>query len=211
MPDELSAVIEQVLRPAEHAMDETGEKILAAALAEFLQIGIRPARLEELARRAGVPRATVHRRFIDKDHLVTAVLFRGAYEGLEQARALIAAEQTVPDKVAAGFVFALEYARNGTLSPLLRNDPLQVLPVFTTRGEPLIALLREFFLQVLRETPGDAPPLPGADALARLVVSYCLSPDTSLGLHDPSWAADFARERLAPLLTGPSRLPERTA
>jgi AcrR family transcriptional regulator len=204
-----SAVIERVFRPVEEAPDETGERILAAALAEFLQIGIRRARLEEIARRAGVARATVHRRFTSKDQLVAAVLAREARDGLERARTVVDPEPTVPDKIAAGFVFALDYSRHGTLSPLLHNDPLPLFPALTTHGEPLIALIRTFLIRLLHGASkvDDAVHMPGADALARLIVSYCLAPDMTLGLHDPAAAADFARDHLAPLITGTHRRP----
>ncbi len=73
--------------------DLSTEAILDAALVEFDRHGIRRVALDDVARRAGVSRTTIYRRFANKDDLVAAVmdrenvrLFSGIAEELKDAR-----------------------------------------------------------------------------------------------------------------------------
>jgi AcrR family transcriptional regulator len=56
--------------------DAATEAILDAALAEFDRHGIRKVALDDVARRAGVSRTTIYRRFANRDDLVAAVMER---------------------------------------------------------------------------------------------------------------------------------------
>ncbi|WP_059015689.1 TetR/AcrR family transcriptional regulator [Mycobacterium sp. M26] len=56
--------------------DPSTEAILDAALVEFDRHGIRRVALDDVARRAGVSRTTIYRRFANKDDLVAAVMDR---------------------------------------------------------------------------------------------------------------------------------------
>lgn len=73
--------------------DASSEAILDAALVEFDRHGIRKVALDDVARRAGVSRTTIYRKFANKDDLVSAVidrenarLFAGIAEELKSAR-----------------------------------------------------------------------------------------------------------------------------
>lgn len=52
------------------------EAILDAAIVEFDRHGIRKVALDDVARRAGVSRTTIYRKFANKDDLVSAVIDR---------------------------------------------------------------------------------------------------------------------------------------
>ncbi len=56
--------------------DTTTEAILDAAVVEFEQHGFRRVALDDVARRAGVSRTTIYRRFSNKDELIAAVIER---------------------------------------------------------------------------------------------------------------------------------------
>ena len=56
--------------------DAGTEAILDAALVEFDRHGIRKVALDDVARRAGVSRTTIYRRFANRDDLVAAVMDR---------------------------------------------------------------------------------------------------------------------------------------
>lgn len=56
--------------------DAAAEAILDAALVEFDRHGIRRVALDDVARRAGVSRTTIYRRFANRDDLVGAVMDR---------------------------------------------------------------------------------------------------------------------------------------
>jgi AcrR family transcriptional regulator len=56
--------------------DSATEAILDAAVAEFERHGFRRVALDDVARRAGVSRTTIYRRFANRDELVAAVVER---------------------------------------------------------------------------------------------------------------------------------------
>ena len=56
--------------------DTAARSILDAALVEFDRHGIRKVTLDDVARRAGVSRTTIYRRFANRDELVAAVMDR---------------------------------------------------------------------------------------------------------------------------------------
>lgn len=62
--------------PAPSAVDRATQSILDAALIEFDRHGIRKVALDDVARRAGVSRTTIYRRFANRDELVAAVMDR---------------------------------------------------------------------------------------------------------------------------------------
>ncbi len=57
-------------------MSDASDAILDAALIEFDRHGIRKVALDDVARRAGVSRTTIYRRFSNRDELVSAVMDR---------------------------------------------------------------------------------------------------------------------------------------
>ena len=58
------------------AVDPSTEAILDAPVVEFERHGLRRVALEDVARRAGVSRTTIYRRFAGKDELIAAVVAR---------------------------------------------------------------------------------------------------------------------------------------
>lgn len=62
--------------PADSAVDPATQAILDAAVVEFQRHGFRRVALDDVARRAGVSRTTIYRRFANRDELVSAVIDR---------------------------------------------------------------------------------------------------------------------------------------
>ena len=62
--------------PADSSADPATNAILDAAVIEFQQHGFRRVALDDVARRAGVSRTTIYRRFAGRDELVAAVIDR---------------------------------------------------------------------------------------------------------------------------------------
>jgi AcrR family transcriptional regulator len=62
--------------PATPGDDPATRAILDAAIVEFEQHGFRRVALDDVARRAGVSRTTIYRRFAGRDELVAAVIDR---------------------------------------------------------------------------------------------------------------------------------------
>src|SRR3954470_10029901 len=91
--------------------DAVSERVLDAALELAAASGIRNLTMDDVARRAGVGRMTVYRRFGDKASLVEALSTREGRRCLEQLDAAVDLEDPVADQIADGFVATLRIAR----------------------------------------------------------------------------------------------------
>jgi AcrR family transcriptional regulator len=76
--------------------DPATTAILDAALVEFERHGFRRVALDDVARRAGVSRMTIYRRFASRDELVSAVIDRENAALMDD----IAGELKVPGRAA---------------------------------------------------------------------------------------------------------------
>jgi AcrR family transcriptional regulator len=68
-----------------HAQVDAGERILAAAASCVVDFGVDRVTLAEIARRAGVSRPTVYRRWPDTQSIVAALLTRHVTEAMRDA------------------------------------------------------------------------------------------------------------------------------
>ena len=60
------------------------DRIASAALDQFAEYGIRRSTIDDVAKRAGVSRVTVFRRFTNKEHLVEFVIAREIRRGVHE-------------------------------------------------------------------------------------------------------------------------------
>jgi AcrR family transcriptional regulator len=196
-----SAILQKALDAAPPP-DGGGEAILDAALAQFEDFGIRRTTMEDAARRAGVARVTVYRRFPSKERLVEAVVIREAQRFFAELEAAVSRLDSVEDRIAEAFVHTLAAAREQRLlNRLLRTEPDAMLPLLTTDGGPVIAAGTVFLARQMRMAGSGVPPRElqtVAELVARLVLSYLLTP----GLETPREARRFAKRYIAPLMTG---------
>jgi AcrR family transcriptional regulator len=196
---------------AEEATDPTTERILEAALAQFEDFGIRRTTMDDVARRLGMSRVTIYRRFAQKDRLVEAVLMRELSGFLADLETAVAACEAPEERLAEGFAFALSALRgHGLLNRVLRTEPETLLPHLTREGGPVLAAGRDFLAEQIRRELG-AGTLPAAQAQAvaelvsRLVLSFLLTPDSAIPLDTPADMRAFARRNLAPIIAQPAR------
>ena len=197
----MSTLLELVL--ADPDTDEVGESIVDAALAEFLTYGLRRTNVDAVARRAGVSRATLYRRFKDKDALVQAVLVRECRRFFARIAAAVAGVSTVEERLVEGFVVGVRYARaDRLLNRLLASDPEALLPYLTTNGALVVAAARDFLVwQGGSEQPiNDRTPAGVAELFVRLAISFTLMPESAIPLSTDEEVRAFARAYLAPLM-----------
>lgn len=184
------------------AVDETVERILDGALAEFVDIGIRRATVGSVARRAGVAPATIYRRVGQRDALVDAVVAREVRRTLAEITTRLAPVDDPAERMVEGFVAALRLV---VAHPLIRRilelEPDSVAAAFTTGAGGLLALGRAYVADQLR-TAGDAS-VEDPDAVAELLVRFAhslvLTPSAELA--DDDRARAFARAVLVPIVT----------
>ncbi len=184
--------------------DAISDRILDAALSLSAASGVHNLTMDDVARRAGVGRMTVYRRFGDKARLVSALETREAQRCIAALDAAAPADAPIVDQVAEGFVTSLRLAReHPLLNRLARHEPESVLDAANAGG--LFVLARAFAAQRLRAAHSagvvgaidfDA----AAELLVRLCVSFVLIQDTVLPVDDEQRLREVARGLIAPVL-----------
>jgi AcrR family transcriptional regulator len=188
------------------SVDPTTERILDAAAEQFVLFGIRRSSVDDIARRAGLGRMTVYRRFARKEDLVEAAVMRDVRRGVAEIEASIARLDSLEDRALGGLVAMLRVVReHPLLTRLLETEPETVLPYLTVDAGPVLAFGRAHIVTQIETAIADgANPVMDTDALAellaRLVHSTVLSPAGGLPLTDDRDAREFARRCIAPLL-----------
>ncbi|MGW0806911.1 TetR/AcrR family transcriptional regulator [Nonomuraea sp. NPDC002799] len=175
-------------------MSDSLERILDAAYATMLEQGLRRMTMDDVARRAGLARVTVYRRFARKGDLVQAVILRELRRFLRAFEQALAPLPTRADQVAEGFAITLRLARgHPLLSRLLAAEPGTLLPQLTLEAGPYLAVARDY----LTDHVGDAE---AAEMFIRITLSFVLIPDSATPLGNDADARAYARRHLVPLL-----------
>lgn len=208
-------LLERALGHDGESTDGTTERILDAAAAQFVLFGLRRTSVEDVARRAGVSRMTVYRRFPQKDRLIEAAILRECRRFLAELEASTATLPTLEERMLESFVAALRFARaHPLLNRLLVSEPETLLPHLTTEAGPALGLIREFLVIQIRTAQGegivgDFDPEPLAEILGRLALSFVVTPESRLPLIDEPEGKALARRYLAPMVAAGagSRLP----
>ncbi|MFC9898299.1 TetR/AcrR family transcriptional regulator [Nocardia sp. NPDC127579] len=187
--------------------DELDEKILDAALQRILQVGIRRSSLDDIARRSGVNRVTIYRRFAGKENLIDAVLSREIQRILLEATAIAARARSAEEQIEETVVYILELTQTHPfVTQLLDVAPEETLSFYTVRGEELVSQGISYIVGVLEAaqkhgTVDPYDPRPIAELVARLAHSLMLTPKAGVDFSDPVAARTFVRAAIVPLMT----------
>lgn len=180
--------------------------MLDGAYEQFRRIGIRRSTMEDVAKRSGVSRITVYRRFATKDALVEQVVRREFRRYFDQFLIDIAHARTVADRVELGFVSALQaIRRNPLIGGLMAVEPEALMPSLAGDGETLAAVQRFVARQLRREQQaGNVSPETNvelvAELMARISASFLVTPGTVVDLDDDDQLRALARQFLVPML-----------
>ena len=186
--------------------DAAVERILDAALEQFQSVGLRRSSMEDVARRAGLSRVTIYRRFPQKDRLLEALLLRECRRLLGDMRALMLPLATQEQRIVEGFSFALRTMRgHPLLQRLMAIEPENLLPVMTLQAGPVVAIVSGFIAQQIRDAQrrGEVPaydPRPVAEILTRIAQSLILTPQGGVPLDSERQVRAFARDYIVPIV-----------
>ena len=200
----LARALDRRVEPPDDAMSE---RILDAALALAAASGIRNLTMDDVARRAGVGRMTVYRRFGEKAHLVDALAVREARRVLAELDRAAPPDAPIEEQVVEGFVTSLRLSReHPLLARLARFEAEGLLATISADGQALFAAGRAFAAARLRAAQaagvlGEVPVDEVAEVLVRLAASFVLIPETILPVDDDERLRELARAIVAPLLT----------
>lgn len=189
------------------AAGDAERRLVEAALRCFARWGIRKTSVDDIAREAGVSRATVYRVVPGgKDRLVQVVLCHEAGRLFHTMDAELSAAETLEDLLVTGIRGLLLVADgHDVLRTLIRDEPELVLPHFAFHQLDRIfdladTLARPHLSRFL--PPEDVRP--AAELLARVVLTYAFRPTPWVDPHDPDSVRRLVRTYLVPALTSPS-------
>lgn len=192
------------------APDSTTERIIDAAVTEIAAFGVTKLTIGGLARRAGVNRATVYRRFGDLDGVVEAMTMR---EGRRITTAVFQAIAGVSDpaqQLVEGFVTSIRLAReHPVISRTARLEPGELIAAGLADDSALLRLGSNLVAAVITEAKehGYAAHLdPGetGQTLAMLFAACVLLPSNQgVDLRTDESTRAYAQRTLAPMIFGP--------
>jgi AcrR family transcriptional regulator len=187
--------------------DALSERILDAALDLAAASGIKNLTMDDVAKKAGVGRMTVYRRFGEKQNLVDTLGVREVRRCIAALDAAASPDEPFADQVAAGFVTSLRLIReHPLLARLARVDPEALLSALRDDDGLLMTLTREY-----AAARGRAAQQAGlldkrvdvataSELIVRLMFSFVLIEDTVLDLADERKARALAKRMVAPML-----------
>lgn len=187
--------------------DEYAERVLAAAEQQYSEFGLRRTSMDRIAEAAGVSRITLYRRFANREALISAVVVRAFRQFIAEFDAEVSTIADPEARFVRGVVVAADQlSRDALLRRLVLTDPIEVLPLLTTEGAPLLMLSRAYVMGQLERARDDGMPIAGdlellAELLVRLAHSLLLSAGSAFS-GDEARLADFARRSILPLLYG---------
>jgi TetR/AcrR family transcriptional repressor of uid operon len=188
-------------------MDEARTRVLDAAYEQFCRMGIQRSTMEDVARRAGVSRITVYRRFTTKDALVEQVVRREFRRYFDQFLIDIEHAETAADRVVLGFTSSLRaIRRNPLIGGLIATEPDLLGPTMISDGGRTLAIVRQFVAgQLCREqhagnVSSDLDTDFVAEMMVRVSASFLVIPSDLVDLDDDEQLAAVARRFLVPML-----------
>jgi AcrR family transcriptional regulator len=186
------------------AADPSTEAILDAAVVEFERHGLRRVALEDVARRAGVSRTTIYRRFAGKDELIAAVVERENVSLFADIAAEL--KQAGPQSnyyVEAFTLSILRFRRHRVLNRMMTDEPALVLELadrhYDAAIERMADALRAIFPAGFAERIGEPTVNELADTILRYAAMALLLPGAR-PLHTADDIRAFATQHFLPSL-----------
>lgn len=197
-------ILTQLTAGVDEQLDPYAERILDAARDQLSRYGLRRTSLGDIADSAGVGRATLYRRFPNRETLLAAIIAREAHRLIARVDEHVAAYDAPQDRVVQGFLaFIHELRDHDLLQQLSVSDPDQLLPLLTNPAA--LTLGRQYITAQCTRAQADGAELTAkpehiAELLARFAHSLILTPDSLLPLDNDKQLAQFATATLAPLV-----------
>jgi TetR/AcrR family transcriptional repressor of uid operon len=184
--------------------DDAERHLVEAALRCIARWGVRKTSLDDIAREAGVSRATAYRVFPGgKERLVEVVVRHEAGRAFHAVEDELRATDTLGELMATGITAVLRLAADHpVLGAVVEHEPELVLPHFAFHQlDRVLAVAEDLCRPHLgRFLPADEV-APAADLLARVVLTYAFRPTTWVDVDDPASVRRLVDTYLLPSVT----------
>jgi AcrR family transcriptional regulator len=179
--------------------DEPRDRVLAAVVRCAGRVGLGRITVEEVAREAGVARASVYRWFPGgRDQLIDEGVTWEVGRFLTRIRDAVDDATDVATRLERGLVFAHRAIEDHeVLQHLLRTEPSGVLPQLRAVAPLVIAVIRGELEPLLEGEPlrAGVDPAEAAEVIARLFLSFTVN-QGSWDLTDPAQVHELVRGHL---------------
>lgn len=154
----------------------TRDRVVAATLVCIERQGLAKTSLEDVAREAGVSRATVYRVFPGgRDEVVSTTVAAEVERFFTRVGEAVAAEPDLAAKLRTGLVFGHRaITEHRLLQQVLSTEPEALLEELSATNDVVLDAIRGYLAGLLTEEPlrPGVAPAEAADHLARLYLSY---------------------------------------
>jgi AcrR family transcriptional regulator len=179
-------------------------QLVDAALTCLGRYGLRKTSLDDIAREAGVSRATVYRLFPGGKHrVVDTVLCHVVGRFCHDLESELAAARSLEELVTVAVGTLLrEAADNPVLASLIAHEPELVLPHFAFHQLDRVLDLADAVARphLARFLPADEV-RPAAELVTRVVLTLAFRPAPWVDPHDPASVRRLVRTYVVPALT----------
>lgn len=191
--------------------DEITTRILRAALEQAELLGMRRSTMEDVAKRSGVGRATLYRRFPTKAALNDAIVLSEVHRFLEGSAQARAQGTTFEDRMVYDTVFTVTFIReHALLKKLLRTEPEAILPSLTVDAGAIIDFATDYTVALFRHELYGTKAITAAqerhlrtaaELQTRLTLSFIVTPHTGIKLASLDDTRAYVRRYLMPMVT----------
>jgi AcrR family transcriptional regulator len=158
--------------PGRDSVPDSVTAILDAALVEFERHGLRRVALDDVARRAGVSRTTIYRRFANRDELAAVIERENVALFSDIANELKSAGPQSNYYVEAFTLSILRFRRHHVLNQMIADEPALVMEMlhahYGAAIERMAAALKVIFPAGFAERIGE----PAVNDLADTILRY---------------------------------------
>jgi len=200
-----SGISARVLR-TDATPEQQERAIIEAATYEFADVGIRRANMDLVARRAGISRSTLYRRFPNKEALLAAVL-RNTSTDIGQHILTRVAGCTPSEAIVEAFTVAVRQVEsNPLLRRILISDTDMVGTIFGFIGPDMELVLDTVSASVAKTLRSAGALMPEKDLLiasellVRLSTSLLQGSSRAIDLSSDAAIAEFGDKFLAKLV-----------
>ena len=189
--------------PATASAEALEDRLVAAMLECIGRWGVAKTTADDIARAAGVSRATLYRAFPGgKDVAFEALLRHELTRFFDLVEGRFRDADTLEDLLVVGAVEAAQFLLgHEALGYVLRHEPTRVIPGYG-RLQGGLAIATSFLAPHLaRFVPDDRLAREGAELVVRLLLSYAADPSPAVDLTDPVSVRRFVRTFITPALT----------
>jgi len=188
-------------------IDAQQTRIIQAALTEFIENGIQKTRMEDVAKRANIGRATLFRAFSSKNELVKSVVHFECMKAIKKIEQDVQRLNTLREQAMEGFIqVVLIFSKHPLFKKLSETEPDVLLPLLTLNGGQLFLSAKKRVSQYVSmvQKEGSLTQQVDADDIAelclRLAQSFVLTPAGVYQRHSEKQLRAFVEGTLDTLL-----------